>query len=157
MSRLTSIMGDLSSRKRRTELRSSSCSSLKAKFMGRSPSTVPGLSGPPGGLATSLSTRRGPLFTTESIRWRAPRPHRRHRFSRPPAGDEPGPEPTGTNPDQGENVPHYEDSLVEVHRVVVGPMDNNVHVIRCKETGEAVLVDAASAHEMLLEMCQEPG
>ena len=38
---------------------------------------------------------------------------------------------------------HYEDSLVEVHKVVVGPMDNNVHVVRCKETGEAVLIDAA--------------
>ncbi|HVC69907.1 MAG TPA: MBL fold metallo-hydrolase [Acidimicrobiales bacterium] len=52
---------------------------------------------------------------------------------------------------------HYEDGLVEVHRVVVGPMDNNVHVIRCKQTGEAVLVDAANEHEMLLEMCQELG
>ena len=52
---------------------------------------------------------------------------------------------------------HYEDSLVEVHKVVVGPMDNNVHVIRCKETGEAVLVDAANEHELLLEMCQELG
>lgn len=52
---------------------------------------------------------------------------------------------------------HYEDSLVEVHRVVVGPVDNNVHVIRCKETGEAVLVDAANEHEMLLEMCQNLG
>ena len=36
-------------------------------------------------------------------------------------------------------------------------MDNNVHVIRCKETGEAVLVDAANEHELLLEMCQELG
>jgi glyoxylase-like metal-dependent hydrolase (beta-lactamase superfamily II) len=54
-------------------------------------------------------------------------------------------------------VLHYEDSLVEVHRVVVGPMDNNVHVIRCKETGEAVLVDAANEHELLLEMCQDLG
>jgi glyoxylase-like metal-dependent hydrolase (beta-lactamase superfamily II) len=54
-------------------------------------------------------------------------------------------------------VLHYEDSLVEVHKVVVGPMDNNVHVIRCKETGEAVLIDAANEHEMLLEMCQELG
>jgi len=54
-------------------------------------------------------------------------------------------------------VLHYEDGLVEVHRVVVGPMDNNVHVIRCKQTGEAVLVDAANEHEMLLEMCQELG
>jgi glyoxylase-like metal-dependent hydrolase (beta-lactamase superfamily II) len=54
-------------------------------------------------------------------------------------------------------VLHYEDSLVEVHKVVVGPMDNNVHVIRCKETGEAVMVDAANEHEMLLEMCQDLG
>jgi glyoxylase-like metal-dependent hydrolase (beta-lactamase superfamily II) len=54
-------------------------------------------------------------------------------------------------------VLHYEDNLVEVHRVVVGPMDNNVHVIRCKQTGEAVMVDAANEHEMLLEMCQELG
>jgi glyoxylase-like metal-dependent hydrolase (beta-lactamase superfamily II) len=54
-------------------------------------------------------------------------------------------------------VPHYEDSLVEVHRVVVGPMDNNVHVIRCKQSGEAVLVDAANEHELLLEMCRDLG
>ncbi len=52
---------------------------------------------------------------------------------------------------------HYEDSLVEVHKVVVGPMENNVHVVRCKETGEAVLIDAANEHELLLEMCQELG
>jgi glyoxylase-like metal-dependent hydrolase (beta-lactamase superfamily II) len=32
-----------------------------------------------------------------------------------------------------------------------------VYVIRCKETGEAVLVDAANEHELLLEMCQELG
>ena len=29
---------------------------------------------------------------------------------------------------------HYEDTLVEVHRVVVGPVDNNVHVVRCRQT-----------------------
>ena len=52
---------------------------------------------------------------------------------------------------------HYEDSLVEVHKVVVGPMDNNVHVIRCKQTGEAVMVDAANEHELLLEMCRDLG
>jgi len=36
----------------------------------------------------------------------------------------------------------------------VGPMDNNVYVLRCKQTGEAVLLDAANEHERLLEMCQ---
>jgi glyoxylase-like metal-dependent hydrolase (beta-lactamase superfamily II) len=52
---------------------------------------------------------------------------------------------------------HYEDSLVEVHRVVVGPVDNNVHVIRCRQTGESLLVDAANEHELLLDMCRGLG
>jgi glyoxylase-like metal-dependent hydrolase (beta-lactamase superfamily II) len=49
---------------------------------------------------------------------------------------------------------HYEDSQVEVHRLVVGPIDNNVFVVRCKQTGEAVLLDAANEHEKLLELCR---
>jgi glyoxylase-like metal-dependent hydrolase (beta-lactamase superfamily II) len=52
---------------------------------------------------------------------------------------------------------HWEDSRAEIHRVVVGPVDNNVYVLRCKETGEAVLIDAANEHEMLLEMCRRLG
>jgi glyoxylase-like metal-dependent hydrolase (beta-lactamase superfamily II) len=52
---------------------------------------------------------------------------------------------------------HYEDSRLELHRVVVGPMDNNVFVLRCKRSGEAVLIDAANEHEMLLEMAQRLG
>jgi glyoxylase-like metal-dependent hydrolase (beta-lactamase superfamily II) len=52
---------------------------------------------------------------------------------------------------------HYEDDVVEVHRVVVGPMDNNVYVIRCRQTGDAVLVDAANEHERLLELCRALG
>ena len=52
---------------------------------------------------------------------------------------------------------HYEDTQAEIHRVVVGPMDNNVYVLRCKDTGEAVLIDAANEHEKLLEMCQRLG
>ncbi len=51
----------------------------------------------------------------------------------------------------------YEDTLVEVHRVVVGPVDNNVYVVRCRETGEAVLIDAANEHELLLELCRDLG
>ena len=54
-------------------------------------------------------------------------------------------------------MPHYEDSLVEVHKVVVGPMDNNVYVIRSKATGDAVMIDAANEHEMLLQMCRDLG
>jgi glyoxylase-like metal-dependent hydrolase (beta-lactamase superfamily II) len=51
----------------------------------------------------------------------------------------------------------YEDTLLEVHHVVVGPMENNVYVIRSKATGDAVLIDAANEHELLLEMCRDLG
>src|SRR3984957_19351768 len=54
-------------------------------------------------------------------------------------------------------MPHYEDSLLEVHKVVVGPVDNNVYVIRSKATGDGVLIDAANEHEMLLQMCRDLG
>jgi glyoxylase-like metal-dependent hydrolase (beta-lactamase superfamily II) len=50
---------------------------------------------------------------------------------------------------------HYEDTQAEIHRVVVGPMDNNVYILRCKETGDAVLLDAANEHEKLLELCRQ--
>jgi len=49
---------------------------------------------------------------------------------------------------------HWSDTRIDVHRYVVGPMDNNVFVIRCKETGEAMLIDAANEHEKLLEICR---
>ena len=52
---------------------------------------------------------------------------------------------------------HYFDHRLEVHRVVVGPYANNVFVVRCKHTGEAVLIDAANEHERLLELCQALG
>jgi glyoxylase-like metal-dependent hydrolase (beta-lactamase superfamily II) len=49
---------------------------------------------------------------------------------------------------------HYRDEQAEIHEVVVGPMDNNVFVLRCRHTGEAVLIDAANEHEKLLELCR---
>jgi glyoxylase-like metal-dependent hydrolase (beta-lactamase superfamily II) len=49
---------------------------------------------------------------------------------------------------------HYDDSQAEIHKLVVGPMDNNVFVLRCKESGEAVLLDAANEHEKLLDLCR---
>jgi len=52
---------------------------------------------------------------------------------------------------------HYKDTQAEIHKVVVGPMDNNVFVLRCRETGDAVLLDAANEHELLLELCQTLG
>ena len=52
---------------------------------------------------------------------------------------------------------HWADSRLEIHRVVVGPYANNVFVLRCRETGDAVLIDAANEHEQLLEMCRTLG
>ena len=52
---------------------------------------------------------------------------------------------------------HWNDSNVEVHKLVVGPYDNNVFVIRCRATGDAVLIDAANEHEKLLELCTQLG
>ncbi|HEX6569867.1 MAG TPA: MBL fold metallo-hydrolase [Acidimicrobiales bacterium] len=45
----------------------------------------------------------------------------------------------------------------EIHEVVVGPVDNNVYVLRCTETGEAVLLDAANEHDRLLDLCRTLG
>ena len=50
---------------------------------------------------------------------------------------------------------HYEDSQAEIHKLVVGPMDNNVFILRCKQTGDSVLLDAANEHEKLLPLCQQ--
>lgn len=52
---------------------------------------------------------------------------------------------------------HWSDERAEIHRVVVGPFENNVFVLRCKETGDAVLLDAANEHERLLELCRTLG
>lgn len=49
---------------------------------------------------------------------------------------------------------HYEDTQAEIHKVVVGPFENNVFVLRCRATGESVLIDAANEHEKLLELCR---
>jgi glyoxylase-like metal-dependent hydrolase (beta-lactamase superfamily II) len=52
---------------------------------------------------------------------------------------------------------HHEDATAEIHKVVVGPVDNNVFVLRCKRTGDAVLLDAANEHEKLLDLCKGLG
>src|SRR6266516_4721784 len=49
---------------------------------------------------------------------------------------------------------HVADDRAEIHKLVVGPMDNNVFVLRCKQTGEAVLIDAANEHDKLLDLCR---
>jgi len=57
----------------------------------------------------------------------------------------------------GELAKIWSDARAEVHQVVVGPMENNVYVIRCRRTGEAMLIDAANEHEALLEICTRLG
>ena len=52
---------------------------------------------------------------------------------------------------------HWADSRLEIHRTVVGSFANNVFVLRCRETGDAVLIDAANEHEQLLELCRRLG
>lgn len=51
----------------------------------------------------------------------------------------------------------WEDATCEVHRTVVGPMDNDVYVVRCRRTGDALLVDAANEHDLLLDLCRRLG
>jgi glyoxylase-like metal-dependent hydrolase (beta-lactamase superfamily II) len=51
----------------------------------------------------------------------------------------------------------FQDTQAEIHKVVVGPMDNNVYVLRCRQSGDAVLIDAANEHERLLDLCRELG
>ena len=53
-----------------------------------------------------------------------------------------------------EGTLHIDDDQAEIHKLVVGPMDNNVFVVRCKQTGDAVLLDAANEHEKLLDLCK---
>ncbi|NNE95633.1 MAG: MBL fold metallo-hydrolase [Acidimicrobiales bacterium] len=49
---------------------------------------------------------------------------------------------------------HHADTDLEIHKLVVGPVDNNVFVLRCRHTGDAVLLDAANEHERLLDLCR---
>ncbi len=51
----------------------------------------------------------------------------------------------------------WSDARAEVHQIVVGPMDNNVYILRCKRSGEAMLIDAANEHEALLPICRDLG
>ncbi len=52
---------------------------------------------------------------------------------------------------------HFETTDARVDKLVVGPFENNVFVVRCKGTGDAVLLDAANEHELLLEVSRATG
>ncbi|MGQ0824009.1 MAG: MBL fold metallo-hydrolase [Actinomycetota bacterium] len=52
---------------------------------------------------------------------------------------------------------HYESTDVRIDKLVVGPFENNVFVVRCKGTGEAAIIDAANEHELLLQVARATG
>jgi glyoxylase-like metal-dependent hydrolase (beta-lactamase superfamily II) len=52
---------------------------------------------------------------------------------------------------------HYETTDVRIDKLVVGPVENNVFVVRCKSTGDALIIDAANEHELLLEVSKATG
>src|SRR6476646_6541207 len=52
---------------------------------------------------------------------------------------------------------HYETSDARIDKIVVGPYENNVFVLRDKHSGESVLIDAANEHELLLEVSRATG
>jgi glyoxylase-like metal-dependent hydrolase (beta-lactamase superfamily II) len=52
---------------------------------------------------------------------------------------------------------HFEDSGVRIDKLIVGPFENNAFVVRCTNTGDAVIIDAANEHELLLEVSRATG
>jgi glyoxylase-like metal-dependent hydrolase (beta-lactamase superfamily II) len=52
---------------------------------------------------------------------------------------------------------HYETSDVRIEKLVVGPMENNVFVLRDKASGESLIIDAANEHDLLLEVSKATG
>lgn len=52
---------------------------------------------------------------------------------------------------------HYEAADVRIDKVVVGPFENNVFVVRDNATGEAAIVDAANEHDLLLDVSRATG
>lgn len=48
-------------------------------------------------------------------------------------------------------------STLELTKLAVGPYDNNAYLLRCRETGDQLLVDAAAEPERLLEMVGPTG
>lgn len=49
-------------------------------------------------------------------------------------------------------LPHFEDEQKVLYKLVVGAYDNNCYVLACKQTGQAVIVDAADEADRLLDV-----
>lgn len=46
-------------------------------------------------------------------------------------------------------------SALEITKASVGPMDNNAYILRCRRTGNGLLIDAANEPERLVELIRE--
>jgi glyoxylase-like metal-dependent hydrolase (beta-lactamase superfamily II) len=49
----------------------------------------------------------------------------------------------------------YSTPDLELHQLIVGPLDNNVYVLYSKDADEGILIDAANEHEKLLDICKK--
>lgn len=61
-----------------------------------------------------------------------------------------------TNLDLAQTLQYSDDDL-EIHKVVVGPYENNVFVLRCRHTGDAVMFDAANEADLLISFANSLG
>jgi glyoxylase-like metal-dependent hydrolase (beta-lactamase superfamily II) len=52
---------------------------------------------------------------------------------------------------------HFEDARIRLDKIVVGPYENNVFVLRDKSTGAGVLLDAANEHDLLIPVARAAG
>lgn len=52
-------------------------------------------------------------------------------------------------------TPFLSQEGLEIYKVVVGPIDNNVYILRCTDSGKSLLIDAANEHQQLLELSQD--
>lgn len=51
----------------------------------------------------------------------------------------------------------HELGLLTISKLAVGPMDNNTYLLRCRKTGQQLLIDAAAEPDRILEMVGDDG
>jgi glyoxylase-like metal-dependent hydrolase (beta-lactamase superfamily II) len=49
---------------------------------------------------------------------------------------------------------HFEDPRLRIDKIVVGPYENNVFVLRDKGSGEGLIIDAANEHDLLIPVAR---
>ena len=46
---------------------------------------------------------------------------------------------------------------IEITKIAVGPMNNNCYVLKCRSTGDVVVIDAAAEAPVILQQCEPDG